>query len=424
MRFVKYLRSFSHPARQEMKGEKHMGELRTRKRGKGWEWSFEGARINGKRKPISKGGYRTKAEAVAAGTKAKAEYDSAGRVFQPSEVSVSDYLDYWLENYVRRNLAYNTQKDYQKKVDLHIRPAFGKYRLVSLEPDLIQKWVDRKKGDGYSRSMVQNLLCCLSGALRYAVHPCGYIASNPCEYVRIPKIETPEDRKAHTEYICSKEDYAQIMERFPEGNIFHLPLMAGYHCGARIGEIYGIDLLRDMDFETHTLHIRHQLSKENNCWYYRPPKYHSMRSIRIDPIFEAALKAEIHIRKVNQIKYGPYFTKTYLLPDMSLQQARADVELPYTEIMPLSARENGELLTPYTFKYCARVIHQELSNPLFHSHCLRHTHGTILAESGAQPKTVMERLGHRDIKTTLERYIFNTDKMQEDAVNLFIKATS
>ena len=49
-----------------------MGELRTRKRGKGWEYSFESARIDGKRKSISKGGFKTKAEALAAGTQAKA----------------------------------------------------------------------------------------------------------------------------------------------------------------------------------------------------------------------------------------------------------------------------------------------------------------------------------------------------------------
>lgn len=98
-----------------------MGELRTRKRGKSWEWSFEGARVGGKRQPISKGGYRTKAEAVASGTAAKAEYDSAGRVFRPSEISVSDYLDYWMENYVKRNLAYNTYLSYENKVRNHIQ---------------------------------------------------------------------------------------------------------------------------------------------------------------------------------------------------------------------------------------------------------------------------------------------------------------
>ena len=36
----------------------------------------------------------------------------------------------------------------------------------------------------------------------------------------------------------------------------------------------------------------------------------------------------------------------------------------------------------------------------------------------------MERLGHKDIKTTMERYIFNTDKMQDDAVAIFVAATS
>ena len=90
--------------------------------------------------------------------------------------------------------------------------------------------------------------------------------------------------------------------------------------------------------------------------------------------------------------------------------------------MPLSVRENGELMTAESFKYCARVVHYELENPLFHYHSLRHTHGTILAENGAQPKTVMERLGHKDLKTTMEKYVFNTDKMKDDAVQIFLQA--
>ena len=401
-----------------------MGELRTRKRGKKWEWSFEGARIGGKRQPISKGGYRTKAEAIAAGTQAKAEYESAGRLFRPSEISVADYLDYWYRHYVERNLSYNTKQDYKRKIERHIKPDLGKYRLVALEPDIIQKWIDKKKDEGYSQSMVKNILCCLSGALNYAVQPCQYIKGNPCIYVNVPKVITPEDRKAHTEYICGPDDYKAILQRFPEGSIFYLPILTGYHCGTRIGETYGIDLMQDIDFDTNTLHIRHQLAKEGKTWYYRVPKYNSVRDIRIDPVYMDALKAEIHSRKLNQMKYGQYFTKTYLKPDGNILQAPADVSIDFPEIMPLSARENGELLTPESFKYCARVIHKVLKNPLFHSHCLRHTHGTILAENGAQPKTVMERLGHKDLKTTMERYVFNTDKMKDDAVKLFTQATS
>lgn len=399
-----------------------MGELRTRKRGKYWEYSFEGAKIDGKRKPISKSGFKTKAEAIKAGTQAKAEYDNTGRSFFPSTISVSDYLDYWYENYVMKHLGYNTQQDYESKIRLHIKPILGRYRLSALEPDAVQRWIDDKKKNGYSKNMVKNLLCCLSGSLDYAVIPCKYITANPCHYVKIPKIPIDTTQKTHTEYICNPEDYASILERFPSGSNFYLPIVTGYHLGTRLGEIYGFDLLQDIDFKKHTISVNHQLKKEHGTWFYRSPKYDSTRELMMDPKFETMLKEEIHNRKKTMLRYGAYYMKTYLLPDNSIMQSRADIEIPYPEIMPISVKENGILLTPESFKYCARIIHQELGLVNFHSHCLRHTHGTILAENGAQPKTVMERLGHKDIRTTMNRYIFNTEKMQKDAVDIFIKA--
>lgn len=395
-----------------------MGQLRTRKRGKYWEWSFEGAKIDGKRNPISKSGYRTKAEAQAAGTQAKAEYDSTGRAFTPSEISVADYLDYWYNNYVQQ-LSYNTRVDYERIIRIHIKPTLGQYRLAALEPDAIQRWIDGKKSDGYSRNMLKNTLSCLSGALDYAVQPCRYIKFNPCLYVKLPKVPINPKSKEHTEYICTPEDYNAIMNRFPVGSNFYLPLTTGFHLGTRIGETYGIDLLQDVNFQDHTVSIFHQLTKENKIWFYRPPKYDSYRTIDMDPEMEEAFRQEIAARREAMRRYGEYFTKTYLMPDNSIIQARASVPIAGREIMPLSTRENGELLTPESFKYCARVIHEELGNPLFHSHCLRHTHGTILAENGAGPKTVTERLGHKDVRTTLNRYVFNTEKMRHDAVNIF-----
>ena len=77
------------------------------------------------------------------------------------------------------------------------------------------------------------------------------------------------------------------------------------------------------------------------------------------------------------------------------------------------------MLTPNHMKYCTRTIKKKLGYDDFHPHCIRHTHGTILAENGVPIKTIMERLGHKNIKTTIERYITNTDKMQDQAVALF-----
>ncbi|MDK2808860.1 MAG: hypothetical protein PWP24_1597 [Clostridiales bacterium] len=139
----------------------------------------------------------------------------------------------------------------------------------------------------------------------------------------------------------------------------------------------------------------------------------------MEPFIESELKREIRTKKEMKLKYGQYYMKTYVLPDNSVLQFRADIKVPYKEIMPIMTRENGELLTPESFKYCSRIIHNELGIHNFHAHSLRHTHGTILAENGVNPKTVMERLGHRDISTTLQTYIFNTDIMQVNTVDIF-----
>ena len=45
-----------------------MAQISTRKRGSTWEYSFEVAPVSGKRKRKSKGGFRTKKDALEAGT--------------------------------------------------------------------------------------------------------------------------------------------------------------------------------------------------------------------------------------------------------------------------------------------------------------------------------------------------------------------
>lgn len=79
-----------------------------RKRGKTWSYYFDTAKINGERKKIEKGGFRTQKEALDARAAAIAQYNNVGRTFSPKEISVSDYLDYWLETAIKRILITDT----------------------------------------------------------------------------------------------------------------------------------------------------------------------------------------------------------------------------------------------------------------------------------------------------------------------------
>lgn len=89
-----------------------MSEIRIMKRGKVYQYRFEIASKNGKRKYINKSGFKTKAEAMEAGTIAYNEYINAGKPFKECKMSYSDYLDYWINNYCKTNIKYNTIQTY------------------------------------------------------------------------------------------------------------------------------------------------------------------------------------------------------------------------------------------------------------------------------------------------------------------------
>ena len=74
-----------------------MASVNVRKRGEKWEYRFEAAKVDGKRRHISKSGFRTKKEALEAGNKALVEYNNGGSAVRPSDMSLSDFLDSYLD---------------------------------------------------------------------------------------------------------------------------------------------------------------------------------------------------------------------------------------------------------------------------------------------------------------------------------------
>lgn len=113
--------------------------VNVRKRGKGYQYYFEIASVDGKRKQQVKSGFKTKKEAEEAGIKAYNEYTNTGHSFTPKTMSFSDYLDYWIKNYCEINLKYHTIQAYTNIIKNHVKPRLGFYRLSQITTSTLQE---------------------------------------------------------------------------------------------------------------------------------------------------------------------------------------------------------------------------------------------------------------------------------------------
>ena len=377
----------------------------------------EMAKVDGKRKHASKSGFRTQKEAYEAGTKALAEYLNAGQFHRPSEISVADYMDQWLEQYVMANLRPNSQAAYKGIVKNHIKPAVGHFKLQHLTPSALQTFVNNQKEKGFSKQHVDLILSTFKGALNYAIEPLQLIQSNPMLYVRAPKME----KKPRKRIILQKHEWHQIIERFPFGTAHHIPLMIGFHTGFRIGEVYGLTW-SDIDLKMGTItvsrqQIRFKPSQQvKNRWCFAPPKSRaSYRTVKIGSTLIEVLKKEQIRQKENRLACGKYYIK-YATKHMK-DDMHDVVPSEKDELDLVCVKDDGSWMTPETFRYCSKEIKR--MGIQFDFHALRHTHATWLAESGVNPKNLQMRLGHEKIETTLQTYIHDTNAMQDETVDIF-----
>lgn len=415
----------------------------TRKRGSTWSYYFDLGKIDGKRQKKEKGGFKTKKEAETALAKAINEYNNAGAVFTPSEITVSDYLDQWYDLYCKPNLKYSTQVNYLRIIEGHLKPKYGQYRLKAITSAILQEYANSLKLNGLAKSSVVGILSVFGASLDYAVEPMHYLSANPMRYVKFPKIE----RKPRERIVLTMDDWNRIIERFPVGSRFHIPLMIGFYTGLRISEAFALTW-DDIDLEKRELTVNKQVVVRNfgadvrkviekkgkkelrSSWYFTTPKTQSSsRTVKFGETLYQALKQERTTQMENELKYGEYYTIHVIKKELDEKgnemqrivpvQKCLQSALPRVKLVCIA--ENGQYTSTNTFKHCSRIIHDELLLA-FDYHSLRHTHATILIESGADVKDVQTRLGHANIQTTLQTYVHDTETMANRSVDIFEQA--
>jgi integrase len=292
----------------------------------------------------------------------------------------------------------------------------------------LQEFINGKYLNGYSKNHLTNISSVLSGSLKYAVHPCNFMKDNPMQYVKNPKYE---HSKAETNLkIITNDEFNMIINRFPPGSNFYIPIMIGYYGGLRIGEVMGLTW-DDIDLDNGTIDINKIIYKRGREWHFGSTKTKtSVRNIKIGTTLNNALKKHNVWQSENRLKYGGHYIQQYTVNEVEeSEKLRMIVSLSdnihnlTNTVNMVCTKENGCMITPESFKYASRVIHYSLGI-VFSFHSLRHTHATMLIENGANVKYVQVRLGHTNIETTLGTYTHVTKKMAEQTVDIFESATN
>lgn len=423
----------------------------TRKRGDWWSYRFEGASVGGARQWITQSHFETEDEAYKAGLAAYNEYQNSGLKITPTELSVADFLDYWIREYCQTNLKDTTTYNYQKKIKNLIAPAIGKYKLRSLQTSTVQRLINDLFNAGYSRNTLAGVKGILSKSMKYAKTQ-KFIRENPMYEVDLPlqnarpKIKTRKKERAYLD----KDTVQRIFQRFPEGHPMYIPLILGYRCGLRLGEAFALQW-RDIDFSARTLTVQRQVQyckrsgdkpspnrtrASKNDMYFSDPKYNSVRTIEIDTATLDLLRRTKKRQSMMRLSYGEFYTHYYVTPE---RQRDGDPE-PFIlnedgigeEVYMVNVNDNGSMIRPRSMTECCRAIHgyknvqkdgvvrkiqEDPISETFDYHSLRHTHCTELLLAGVAPKAVQLRLGHKDIKTTLNIYDHLTEEMKADTAN-------
>lgn len=399
-----------------------MGELRLRKRNNKWEYSFEGAKVEGKRKYVSKTGFRTKAEAATAGAKAMDEYNRAGVVFAPKDISFSDYLDIWMEQYCKKNCKIDTVSNYEKKIRLHIKPALGHYKLTAISPLALQKFIDGMFSKGYSRNTLAVVKGIITGCLSYAVQPLGFLQNSPAVYIKLPskRAETGVSSRSCPHTYIPPEQMEKILKRFPEGSSSYIPLVIGYKCGLRIGEAFALtwDCI-DLSENKLTInkqiqwHDRDRVNDQKGYWYFSSPKYDSFRTIELSSDVAEILNREKLRQKQAAALYSDLYVTYY-----EDENRRLNTDGVGKEVDLVMRRINGEYIISRNMQHVSFVAREELGFSKFDYHSLRHTHATMLAERGASPKFIQQRLGHKNVQVTMQVYEHLTQTMIDEGASI------
>ncbi len=300
-----------------------------------------------------------------------------------------DWLDEWINMYVKITAKSATIDKYHSTVKNHILPKLGEYDIDDLTSMLLQRFIvditasgNSKTGLGLSSNTVNSVINVLQNSLRIAYN-LGLSKTNAATSLQHPK---PIEKKVEC---FSSQEQAMIVRQILNGDKPHLfGIVLCLYTGLRIGELLALTWI-DLDFQSGILNVNKSChyGKDKNGMFgmivEAPKTQSSYRQIplpkQLVPIIENYKKQSMGEYVVS--KYGkPISNRTY--------------------------QRNFEALLKFL-----QIPHKGF-------HALRHTFATRAIECGMDVKTLSEILGHKNATITLNRYTHSLLDHKKNMMNL------
>ena len=296
-----------------------------------------------------------------------------------SKITISEWIDTWLEVYITPNVSPTTLSRYQGMIKRYIKPIIGHMKVQQLNTLAVQAWVNGLKispssGKPMAAATVKHAYHVLKGCMDKAVLA-GIVPRSPCVGIMLPKGQ----KKAAIIY-----DELQIKQLIAaaKGTEMELVIDMELCLGLRRGELLGL-WWQDIDWEKKQIHIvRNRVVVNGKSVVKEPKTENSVRTIDMPDQLVQKLKLHQWACRANQQKLGKAYT-----------------ESDYIIVHP-----DGKPIYPEYLSQMLTKLQKKANLPQCRFHDLRHLCATIMLLQGVNVKVAQERLGHKDIATTMNIY--------------------
>lgn len=370
----------------------------TAKNKQGFTWAFTidlGRDPNtGKRKQITRRGFKTKKEAEKVASQMEVEINNESFVNEKKTL-FKDFVVEYMNVIAKPSVKPSTYKGYESAINTRLIPKFGHFKIKEITPRIVSSYYAELQAEELSVEYIQYLHAILKNISTTAVG-WNYIKND-----FMLKVKSPTSKKKDVNTWSIEECNTFLKRMKLQKDHIHMLYYLAIYTGMRRGELLGLKW-ENIDIVKNRIYVKHSL-------YYvagqglvlQTPKTSSgHRNISITKDISDELILYKRKKQEQLLKVGMKLNNDHFV----------------------ISSYGGEPLNPNTihkqFLYDIKLA--KMKRIRFHD--LRHTHATIMLGLGENPKVISERLGHSNVNMTLNKYSHITPNMQDASIEKFSNA--